>query len=165
MRGVSSPAASQRGWLNPRRWTDLGTRNTLWRLALGACGALLWVNAAVADTPGKTPAGLTGAPLGAEGVLETAAGLMLVLVTILALAWAARRYGRFSMAGKGMVNLLGGIALGSRERVVVVQIEDTRLVLGVAPGRIETLHVLSPAEDAKVRFPKTLEREISELQR
>jgi flagellar protein FliO/FliZ len=103
--------------------------------------------------------------LGAEGLLETAAGLLLVLATIIALAWAARRYGRFSMAGKGLVNVLGGITLGSRERVVVVQVEDTRLVLGVAPGRIETLYVLDRAEDAESPFARALETEMPESRR
>lgn len=165
MRAASSPPASPRGWLNVKRWVAAGGDNGCWRVALASCCAGLSFTSSAAETTGTRPGGLTGSPLGAEGLLETVAGLFLVLATIIALAWAARRYGRFSMAGKGLVNVLGGITLGSRERVVVVQVEDTRLVLGVAPGRIETLYVLDRADDAAPPFARALETEMPESQR
>ncbi len=164
MRVASSPAASHGGWFDSGfpKVSRIGTG--VWRLVMGGCCSCLSV-ASAAESADKRPAGLSGTPLGTDGILATAAGLLLVLATILALAWVARRYGRFTMAGKGMVSLLGGVTLGSRERVVVVQVEDTRLVLGVAPGRIQTLYVLNPAQDTSAGFPETLESQISELRR
>jgi flagellar protein FliO/FliZ len=32
--------------------------------------------------------------------------------------------------------------MGARERVVLIQAGETQLLLGVAPGRVQTLHVL-----------------------
>lgn len=165
MRAASSPAASPGGWLSVKRWAASGGDNGFWRVALASCCAGLSFTSSAAETAGARPGGPTRSPLGAEGLLETAAGLLLVLATIIALAWAARRFGRFSMAGKGLVNVLGGITLGSRERVVVVQVEDTRLVLGVAPGRIETLYVLDRGDDANPPFARALETEMPESQR
>jgi flagellar protein FliO/FliZ len=51
-------------------------------------------------------------------------------------------------AGKGLIRVLGGVALGSRERAVVVAVGSTRLLLGVAPGQVRMLHILpsDPAE-------------------
>ncbi|MEG7523045.1 MAG: flagellar biosynthetic protein FliO [Chromatiales bacterium] len=54
-----------------------------------------------------------------------------------------------------MVTVLGGTSVGPRERVVVVKVDDIRLLLGVAPGRVQTLHVLDQSED-EVTFDKQL---------
>ena len=53
-------------------------------------------------------------------VLEAVAGLAVVLALIFALAWAVRRFAHLPAAGKGLIRVLGGVALGSRERAVVV---------------------------------------------
>ena len=81
-------------------------------------------------------------PLGAQSLFETGAGLLLILALIIGGAWLFRRFGQLPMAGKGMVSILGGASVGPRERVVVVKVEDTRLLVGVAPGQVRTLHVL-----------------------
>ncbi len=162
MRADSGPAVSPRGWLSLKCWAPTAAGSDFRRAALATFCIWPSVAASAAQAVATGPGTMNGAPLRAEGLLETAAGLLLVLATILALAWAARRFGRFSNAGKGLVNVLGGISLGSRERVVIVQVEDTRLVLGVAPGRIETLYVLERAEDARPSFAKALKTEIPE---
>ncbi len=44
--------------------------------------------------------------------------------------------------------------MGPRERVVLVQVGKQQLLLGVAPGRIQTLHVLDePVTDATSPTP------------
>jgi flagellar protein FliO/FliZ len=83
----------------------------------------------------------------AEGLGETAIGLVIVLMLILALAWAFKRFGsRLPMAGRGPVQVLGGVSLGARERAVLLSVEGTRLLVGVAPGQVRTLHVLGAGE-------------------
>lgn len=84
---------------------------------------------------------------GVEGMLNTALALGFILFIIFGAAWVAKRFGGLPGGAKGMVKILGGASLGTRERVVVVQVEDTRLVLGVSPGRVQALHVL-PAQPA-----------------
>jgi flagellar protein FliO/FliZ len=84
-------------------------------------------------------------------VLEAIAGLVLVLALILVLGWAVRRFAHLPGAGKGLIRVLGGVTLGSRERAVVVAVGGTRLLLGVAPGQVRMLHVLpqdGPAGDS-----------------
>ncbi len=162
MRGDSSPAASSRGWLSLNCPSSTGVGGDLRRAGLAAFCIWPTLSSAAAETAGARLGGLDSGPLRTEGIMETAAGLLLVLAVIIALAWAVRRFGRLPMAGKGLVNVVGGISLGSRERIVVVQVEDTRLVLGVAPGRIETLHVLDPTEASGPVFAETLKTEIPE---
>ena len=59
-----------------------------------------------------------------------------------------------------MVKILGGANLGPRERVVIVEIEQTRLVLGVAPGRVSVLHVAPTINQMDTEFSRTLDRQL-----
>ncbi len=116
------------------------------RSAFGVALAAL-AGPACAET-GKTLQGMGESPLTAVTLLQTVGGLALVLVLILGLAWLVRRTGHVPGAGKGLVRVLGGASLGPRERAVVVAVDGVRLLLGVAPGRVQMLHVL--AADAAV---------------
>ncbi len=69
-------------------------------------------------------------------------GLLIVIVCIMVLAWFARRMNRFSSTADGSLQILGGLSMGSRERIVLLQVGDRQLLVGVAPGRVSTLHVL-----------------------
>lgn len=40
------------------------------------------------------------------------------------------------------MKVIGGIALGPRERLVLVEVGDSWLVIGIVPGQIRTLHTL-----------------------
>jgi flagellar protein FliO/FliZ len=69
-----------------------------------------------------------------------------VLLALFAFAWALRRLGQFSRLEPGSFKVLAALSLGSRERVVLVQAGAKQLVLGVAPGRVQTLCVLEGEE-------------------
>lgn len=81
-------------------------------------------------------------PLGAAQLGQVLLALVAVVLLIVGMAWLLRRMNQFTGAGNNVVRVLGGISMGQRERVVVVQVGETQLVLGVAPGRINTLHVM-----------------------
>ncbi|MDA3920060.1 MAG: flagellar biosynthetic protein FliO [Salinisphaera sp.] len=79
-------------------------------------------------------------PIGSALIGRTTAGLAVVIIIILAAAWLLKRFG---MARGGRPELLKIVAarnVGNRERVVVVEIEDEWLVLGVSAGRVNCLH-------------------------
>lgn len=79
---------------------------------------------------------------GAGSVLQVFLGLGAVLALIGAAAWASRRFGRLPFgAGQGL-RVLGGLSVGTRERVVLIEVGGTQLLVGVAPGRVQALHVL-----------------------
>ena len=80
-------------------------------------------------------------PVSATQYLQMVLGLLLVLAVIFGLAWLIRRMGQFTAPVSGQLRVLGGVSVGQREKVVVVQIADTQLVVGVAPGQVNTLHV------------------------
>ncbi|MDW8467973.1 MAG: flagellar biosynthetic protein FliO [Burkholderiales bacterium] len=75
--------------------------------------------------------------------LQALAALALVLAAIGAAAWLARRLQGMGAAARGApLALRGALAVGPRERVVLVEVEGVRLVLGVAPGRVSALATL-----------------------
>ena len=86
--------------------------------------------------------GIKTSPLGTESLLQTSGGLVLILLLIFGGAWLFKRYGNLPLGGKGVVKVLGGASVGARERVVLVEVENTRLLLGVAPGQVRTLYEL-----------------------
>lgn len=81
-------------------------------------------------------------PFNTARMMSVAMGLGLVLLLILAIGWALRHLTRFSSATGDVIKVLGGRSLGPRERLVLLQVGEEQLLLGVAPGRIEKLHVL-----------------------
>jgi len=88
----------------------------------------------------------TGLPIAEPGLasnlLHMILGLLVVVAIILAGAWLLRRFGRISPGRQGALRILDGLSVGPRERLVLVQVGDTQLLLGVAAGRVQTLHVL-----------------------
>lgn len=76
-------------------------------------------------------------------------GLGLVLAAIAGTAWLLRKFAPGQVAASGALRVVGGVAVGPKERVVLVDVGDTRLVLGVAPGHISTLHEM-PRPDEPV---------------
>jgi flagellar protein FliO/FliZ len=70
-------------------------------------------------------------------------GLLLVLGLIFFLAWLLRRVQHAGPAGKGQViELIGSRALGPRDRLMLVQVGNEQILLGLSPGTITALHVL-----------------------
>ena len=87
------------------------------------------------------------APLAGDHLLRITLGLVLVLLAIGVTAWLMRQFFRIQPGVHGQLRILSGVSMGPRERVVLLQVGETQLLVGVAPGRIQTLHVLaSPLE-------------------
>lgn len=87
--------------------------------------------------PAVTPAG---------GMLQVFGGLLLVLLVVVGLAWALKRFGAHQQNAGGVIKVIGGTLVGQRERVVLVEVGATWLVIGVAPGRVNALHSMPKAE-------------------
>lgn len=81
-------------------------------------------------------------PMSGSYLLQMVIGLFVVLLCIVALAWFAKKMNRFQSLADGSLKVIGGLSMGSRERVVLLQVGEEQLLLGVSPGKINTLHVL-----------------------
>jgi len=102
------------------------------------------------------PAVLSGASL-----LQTLLGLMLVLALIAASAWLLRRIAHPGTQGEALLSTIAASALGPRERVVVIEVAEQWLVLGVTSQSITPLLTLPRGErkpEAGPAFSSALQR-------
>ena len=104
----------------------------------------------VAATLLLVPFPALAAPDTAGSMLTVLLSLVLILGGFVAVAWFARRY-LPGMGAQGAVKVVGTTPVGTRERVVVVEVDDTWLLLGVGGGNVRLLHTLPKPEHAQER--------------
>ena len=116
-------------------------------LAAGApaTAALFSFQALAAQT--QAQAALPPSPVSFVAMLQVLLGLALVLAAVAGSAWLLRRLSPGQAGAGGAMKIVGGLAVGPKERVVLVEIGETWLVLGVATGQVTTLHTLSRLEE------------------
>jgi flagellar protein FliO/FliZ len=126
-------------------------RSWFFRLA-GSGAALLpaWLAAAEAeparrfaapDTTVSIPGGSAG------GIGQVTLALLLVLAVVFALAFALKKMRAITGGGANGIEVLAQVSLGAKERAVIIRVEGSRLLLGVASGNVSLLQVL-PATDS-----------------
>ena len=90
---------------------------------------------AAATTPPDTS-------LPTAGLLQVVVALGLVLAAIAAFAWFLRRLTPGAIGTRGWLRVVGGAMVGPKERVVLIEVGDTWLLLGVAASNVSLLHTL-----------------------
>ncbi|TBN42127.1 flagellar biosynthetic protein FliO [Pseudomonas sp. BGI-2] len=118
----------------------------------------------LAAEPVATAATVAAAPAVSSGVAgqltQLVFGLLLVLGLIFFLAWLLRRVQQAGPAGKGQViEIVGSRALGPRDRLMLVQVGNEQILLGLSPGTITALHVLKEP----IEVPTTTEKATPEF--
>lgn len=78
----------------------------------------------------------------ASTYVQATLALLLIIGLLFGTAWAARKLSGGKGFGQGGMKIVGGVALGPRERIVLVEVGDSWLVIGIVPGQIRTLHQL-----------------------
>ncbi len=96
---------------------------------------------ALAQGGAESPGVSTGA------IAQMLLSLLLVIALLFLGAWLLRRLnGGRSFGGSGPLRVVGGLMISPRERIVLLEVEDTWLVVGIVPGQIKTLHTLPKGE-------------------
>ena len=96
-----------------------------------------------AVTPAAAPAPAVSA---AGSLLQVFIGLVAVLLLIATTAWVAKRLGITRGGSSSLLQVVASASVGTRERVVVVEVGDSWLVVGVAPGSVNALMTLPKGE-------------------
>ena len=73
------------------------------------------------------------------GLLQVVLSLAVILVLIMGAAWFFKRFMLGNIQTGSTIKMLGGINLGGRERVILLEVADQWIVVGVAPGQVNTL--------------------------
>ena len=105
-----------------------------------------------AGAPDATPAPAVSA---AGSLLQVFIGLVAVLLLIAATAWVAKRFGVTHGGATSLLRVVSSASVGTRERVVVVEVGESWLVVGVAPGSVNALATL-PKGEALPASPRAL---------
>lgn len=84
----------------------------------------------------------------AGSIVQALVGLAAVLALVAALAWLLKRYSGLRGTGTGLIRVIGGAPVGQRERIVLVEVGSTWLLVGVAPGQVRALHTMPKSESA-----------------
>jgi flagellar protein FliO/FliZ len=114
---------------------------------VGICGVFL---SAAADAQTKahvaiTP--ITGSNVSpSTGLLQIFLALAAVIGLMLLIAWLFKRIGPINSMNKVPMKIIGGLNIGNRERIMVVEVADQWLVLGVTAQQINTLSSMPKQE-------------------
>lgn len=93
-----------------------------------------------ADEPALAAVGNSSGSLIAQ-LLQLAVGLGVVVGLIFLLGYLMRRVGPLAPQGGQHIKLVSSLPLGPRDRLLLVDVGGTQMLLGTSPGRINTLHV------------------------
>ncbi|MFA0995525.1 MULTISPECIES: flagellar biosynthetic protein FliO [Pseudomonas syringae group] len=127
-----------------------------WLSVLLTLPSLAW---AVEPVTQAAPAQVANTVSGGMGgqVMQLLFGLIVVVGLIFVLAWVMRRVQRVGPNNGQVIELVSTRALGPRDRLVLVQIGNEQVLLGITPGRITPLHVLKEPVHVPVREHTTPE--------
>lgn len=121
-------------------------------------------------------AGATGtAGISAAGsAVQVIFGLIMVLGVMMLIAWLIKRYAPGIGQNNSVARIVGGVNVGSRERVLVIEVADRWLVVGVSPSQVTSIanldagqaiaEPLSQHSSAAHSFAKWLTRSMNRTQ-
>lgn len=98
----------------------------------------LWAlpSVALAESPVKTPVSVTS-------MGQMLFALLLVIGLIFACMWLLKRFNTFSFVANSPIKVVASLPIGTRERLLLVNVGNEQLLIGVCPGRVQTLHVMN----------------------
>ncbi|MDO6460385.1 flagellar biosynthetic protein FliO [Granulosicoccaceae sp. 1_MG-2023] len=121
-------------------------------LLLPVCAGAAETSALAASSAGVSPGYF----------IKLLAALVFVVAIFFAFAWVMKKINRLP-GGVQSLKVVSGLSLGSREKLLVVQVGDEQLLIGVAPGSVTCLHQLQKplpeqADNTNGSFARVLER-------
>lgn len=97
---------------------------------------------------GTRPAYTPPPAVSSGNIVQIIFSLLLVLAAIVLVAWLLKRMNVAQHSPGKLLKVLGAVPLGQRERIVLVEVNDTCLVVGIGPGQIRTLHTFAKTAES-----------------
>ena len=113
------------------------------KTTIGSAGTLTGAPLAP-GTPSTTTARTAGEVAGGLG--QVALVLVLIVGLIALMAWLLRRLGVARVGTGNLIRVVSSVALGNRERIMVLEIADQWIVVGVTAATINTLTTMPRQE-------------------
>ena len=103
-----------------------------------ALTVLLFSGSVMAQGVPESEAGMSS-----DYLLRLVLGLAFIVALIFVLAKFATRFNLSQSTGNGALKIVAGLPTGARDRIVLLQVGEEQILLGLTPGRIEKLHSLT----------------------
>ena len=82
-------------------------------------------------------------------IVSLGLGLVAVIAVIYGCAWIIRRMNGMTGMNNNAIKVVSVMAIGTRERIALIEVGGQQILLGVTPSAIRTLHVFDePVVDA-----------------
>lgn len=75
-----------------------------------------------------------------DQLLSVGASLAAVVLMVIVLGFIARRFSS-RLVGNQLIKVLSNMSVGTRERVVLLEVSGTRVLVGTSAGSVSLLHV------------------------
>ncbi|SDT96463.1 flagellar biosynthetic protein FliO [Halopseudomonas salegens] len=92
------------------------------------------------EAPPRTLGSATQVSLTTQ-ILQLGLGLIVVVGLIFLLGYLMRRVGPMAGIGSQQIRVISSLPLGTRDRLLLVDVAGKQMLLGASAGRINTLHV------------------------
>ena len=80
-------------------------------------------------------------PVSFANVLGLVGSLVFVIAAILLVGWLYARMRGLNVRAGNAINILAAQPLGAKEKIVIVEIGDKQIAVGVTPSSLQALHV------------------------
>ena len=117
----------------------------------------------LAIMPLMATAGSSTQPLQTGNYLQVILVLGLIIALILGCSYLLRRVNFIGKNISGTIKVISGLSIGTREKIVLVDVGGKQILVGIAPGQIQALHVfeepiIAPSTTKESAFPQQLEK-------
>jgi len=82
-------------------------------------------------------------PLSAGSLTQLTVSLLAIVALIFAVSWALKRLKMTGPRGRGEIAVLDELALGPRERIVLVRVGESQVLVGIGAGGVVGLTPLA----------------------
>ena len=95
-------------------------------------------------------------------MLSLGVGLLAVIAIIFGCAWLVRRMSGMTGGNTRAMKVVSVLPMGTRERIALIDVGGTQILVGVTPSAIRTLHVfdepvVAPGEPVSGDFARKLQ--------
>jgi flagellar protein FliO/FliZ len=98
-------------------------------------------------------------------IAQVLGSLTLVFLGIFLVVFFLRRVNRIGGGPGGALRVLASASVGQRERVVLIEVGEEQLLIGVAPGNVRALHALQRPVEAPGTRPAQAPADFASLLR
>jgi flagellar protein FliO/FliZ len=146
----------------PMNWFNACVARPAVLFACSACAPAVFAQAtdgeaaptAIGGIPGKGGAGSEF--FSAAYAFEMLGALVLVFLCFFVVVLLIKRFNGSKLGGKNHIQLLSSIGVGPREKVILLQVGQTQLLVGSTPDNIRTLHTFAePVVDTQLEQQST----------